>query len=579
MKRFFFSMMALTAVAVGCTQSALLETPDLLGTEVSFSTYTGRTPVTKAQQIAQPDTDGNMPEGAITLAVAGGFKLYGLLTKEGNTSVIGGMNNVDVTYDNGWNYGRLVYWPDASSESTMSFVAYSRNAVEKGSIKPDHNNIKEDLKFTVKEDVDDQVDFLATAYQEGCSLNTNTDGNVTLQFQHLLSRIGFKVETTTDASVTIKNLSFSGRMFSQGTLNLTLAKGSDVPELVGTAKKDQTYKFLEDASVEISGAKSSAKRVSRGGSDFLMILPHTVAQGDYHVINVEYKVGNGKFREAFVELEPGFDFKQGKAYEFILKISTSAIKFVIDETPWNDPNESATTYPIEPSPDEPVYYGVAKSISTDSAVIPVTVNHEGLEEVGVLYRKSNEPSWRGPITIDKESGEYQKKTYEVTLSRLESNTEYEYRAYSKKTAESDVVYSPVNEEEAPFFFTKASVDFGELVNTDNPDEDDVKEHTANVSGTCSDYADGNIVEWGFCWMRGKGNPTINDEVANNENASITIDDDGNFSYTITELESNTLYSCRSYVKNSAGDVSYSTTAEFTTRFVFEDEDDTGSGWN
>ena len=572
-------MMALTAVAIGCTQSALLETPDLLGTEVSFSTYTGRTPVTKAQQIAQPDTDGNMPEGAITLAAAGGFNLYGLLTKEGNTSVIGGMNNVKVTYDNGWKYGNLVYWPDASSESTMSFVAYSHNAVEKGSIDENKVSISK-IEFTVKENVDDQVDFLATAYQEGCSLNTNTDGNVTLQFQHLLSRIGFKVETTTDASVTIKNLSFSGRMFSQGTLNLTLAKGSDVPELVGTAKKDQTYKFLEDASVEISGAKSSAKRVSRGGSDFLMILPHTVAQGDYHVINVEYKVGNGKFREAFVELEPGFDFKQGKAYEFILKISTSAIKFEIDETPWNDPNESDTTdpYPIEPSPDEPVYYGVAKSISTNSAVIPVTVNHEGLEEVGVLYRKSNETSWGTPITIAKESGEYQKKTYEVTLSGLESNTEYEYRAYSKKTAESDVVYSPVNEEEAPFFRTKA------IVETSVPTTENISHTKVTLTGRLKSD-DGsiveyeNIVEYGFYLMKNRVVPSAD---VYDHHLAITSDKvtGGTFSGTIEGLSSDTIYTFRAYVKNDAGETSYSTDDTwFRTKWSYDVSDDTGAGFN
>ena len=51
MKRFFFSLIALSAAAIGCTQSALLETPDQFGTEITFSPYTGRTPVTKATSV------------------------------------------------------------------------------------------------------------------------------------------------------------------------------------------------------------------------------------------------------------------------------------------------------------------------------------------------------------------------------------------------------------------------------------------------------------------------------------------------------------------------------------------------
>ena len=73
MKRFFFSLIALAAVAASCTQSALVETPDLFGTEVSFSPYTGRTPVTKATQIADADA----------LNADGGFNILCYLNKGG----------------------------------------------------------------------------------------------------------------------------------------------------------------------------------------------------------------------------------------------------------------------------------------------------------------------------------------------------------------------------------------------------------------------------------------------------------------------------------------------------------------
>ncbi|MBR5141512.1 MAG: hypothetical protein IKW55_03435, partial [Bacteroidales bacterium] len=132
MKRFFFSLIALSAAAVGYTQSALLETPENFNQEVSFSPYTGRTPVTKASTIAQPDAEGIMSEEAITLADDGGFNVFGFLTNEdGNTTILDAMNNEHVFMGaNGWTYDGLVYWPDKASKSTMSFVAYSNNAVD-----------------------------------------------------------------------------------------------------------------------------------------------------------------------------------------------------------------------------------------------------------------------------------------------------------------------------------------------------------------------------------------------------------------------------------------------------------------
>ena len=75
MKRFFFSLIALSAAVVGCTQSALLESPEIFNQEVSFSPYTGRTPVTKATDIV----------GKTGLASAGGFQVYCFLDKKNSS--------------------------------------------------------------------------------------------------------------------------------------------------------------------------------------------------------------------------------------------------------------------------------------------------------------------------------------------------------------------------------------------------------------------------------------------------------------------------------------------------------------
>ena len=92
--------------------------------------------------------------------------------------------------------------------------------------------------------------------------------------------------------------------------------------------------------------------------------------------------------------------------------------------------------------------------------------------------------------------------------------------------------------------------------------------------------DTDISEFGICWIKGSGTPTVLDNLVTNA----AKDDQGNplinvegtsFSYTITGLDPNTTYTCRAYVKNTDGRVSYSANLAFTTKFAVQEEDNTG----
>ena len=563
MKRFFFSLIALSAAVVGCTQSAMLETPDLGGAAVSFSPYTGRTPVTKATTIAQPDDQGAMPEGSVTLGDAGGFNVFGFLTtddgKTTKTTILDAMNNEHVTYTDadGWTYDGLVYWPDKASTSTMSFVAYSHNAANYITWKGNKTTTEQVLTFEVPEDIDDQVDFLATALQDELSLNNplSAGGTVTLNFHHLLSRIGFKVQTTTSTGVKIKALSLSGRMYVAGELNLKAVKGTEIPvlQVPSTAtKQNPEYHYIreDEAASQISRAKDEAQRVQRDGSEYLMILPHTVRQGDDHFINVTYQVGNGIDREVYVELPPDFEFKPGKAYEFILKISTSSISFKVEENGWNNVSESGTTYPIEPSPQESIILGVANSITGNSAVIPITINEEDFDEIGVNFKKTSDTEWNSMV-LQKNNNKYPS---ELTIQGLESHTKYEYRAYSKSGDE--VIYYPNND--YPTFTTQAVVSLTINGYTTG---------TASVTGVCTDSG---IIEYGFCWSKDSASPSVLDNTISVSASS------GSFNYTIPGLDSYTVYYCCAYVKDAEGNIYYSSVQDFRTEFAVEDGNNTNS---
>lgn len=51
MKKLIYSVIAFAAVAVGCTKSEMIETPDFGGQAITFDTYIGKVPTTKAQSV------------------------------------------------------------------------------------------------------------------------------------------------------------------------------------------------------------------------------------------------------------------------------------------------------------------------------------------------------------------------------------------------------------------------------------------------------------------------------------------------------------------------------------------------
>ncbi len=572
MKRFFFSLTALAAVLVGCTQSAVLETPDLENIEISFNPYTGRTPVTKATEIASPTALGN----------AGGFNLYGTSTTLNGTTTTTKVyiNDKHVNYvpeSESWAYdqGTAVYWPPKTSTTTLSMAAYSANAylgVDKTASTSDdpsftwlNNTDKKAFRFEVPAAIGNQVDLLATSFQGDLSLN-NTEkvdnGKVNLIFHHLLSRIGFQLKTIgPERRVVIKSLSFSGRMYTEGILDLTSAKESEIPALTQTTpqevepinKKSITYNYIASPATFATGA-SDATSIS--SSNYLMIMPHAIQPGDDHYIDVTYTIGDSSDKRSRIELPVGLEFLPGKAYEFILELSTSAITFnvEIEETGWDEPSDGNTiTRPVTPTPqDDITLFGTIAT--TNSATFALTVNKVGFDEVGVACRVfESEVEWED-ATLTAHTSATSKGTYEVVINSLSPNTTYEYCAYSK-IGNNYTYYS----DECPKFTTYASVTLNTIT------EADITFDGATLSATCSQTMD----EYGFCWVKGTKTPTIADSIA-----EVTA---SAFNYTITGLESYTSYTVCAYVKNTtAGIVSYSTPQTFRTKFSVSDADYSGA---
>lgn len=560
MKRFFFSLIALSAAAIGCTQSALVEAPDLLGTEISFSPYTGRTPVTKASSIAQPDDQGNLPAGVVTLAASGGFNIFCYLNNDTEEPYMNGRLVTSSDQGATWSYGSpVLYWPDPSSPSTLSFVAYSANASDYLT----NNDTGTSFTFTVPEDVENQVDLLATALQKDLTLNNTPSGSVSLHFKHLLSRVGFKVKATKENNrdITISALTFSGTMPVSGSLNFLAAEGSATPKLaVSTSESLTTYDFLSDP-VEFASDTDPVQVVDDENGTYMMIMPHKVTRTFDHKISVTYQVtGMQNPKTAVVDLPSGFEFKPNTAYEFILSIATSAISFSVEETDWTNDTNVSENYPLEPVLPDPVEVNGVK-VSRTTATVILNVTNDEFDEVGVVYMPSSSQNWDAATT--KSTTVSRAGTYELNIDGLAPDTEYICRAFSKIGNET-VIYG--SETEYKVFRTQGAVAMEPI------DNNNIMTYTATVSATYVGELS-TITEQGFCLSEGNETPNLSNSVKLDGSPAEA------FSVTFTGLKPITDYSCCAYVKNNKGVVTYSEPVKFTTAPNLGPEPGTDSGSN
>ncbi len=590
MKRFFFSLIALSAAAIGCTQSAMLETPDLGGMEVSFSPYTGRTPESKATSI----------ENVAGLANGGGFNVYCFLNQEGKEPTVYLDNEKVESKDNGstWAYTNLIYWPTAEG-SSLDFVAYSTNGVGKGL------EVSEDgFTFTVANDIANQIDLLATAYQAG---NTLAGGSsVTLKFYHLLSRVGFKIQasqTDDNRKIKITNLALKGKMPKVGTLTFAdfTATGSESVSPVlspSTAAKDYNpdgYTLI--SSPIVFDSNTNVTNIDLGTSGrYLMIMPHRNDDDD-HYIKVTYAIGtetDGKTiysteKEVELDLPSDFTFVAGRAYEFVLQISTSKLSFEIDEQEWDEDDydndadkDNNQDFPLEPQDQNAVTLGSAYVTSGTDVKIPITVNKESLHSVKIQYIPSDK-TWDGAEEIKEiEVKEYAVgESKEFTSSTFSSNTEYYYRACVKVTESSEeTYYYPAADSKLSF------ITYAQIATPDNATDIEPFKCTLSASYT---YPQGNlnIIAAGFCWNLGEATPTArpykpdgtwNTEVYLNETKQPAVN--GTITVAATQLSDGKKYTYRAYVINERGVISYSETRTFDTPVYIPDangNDDPGTG--
>ena len=384
MKRFFFMTIALAAVAVGCTKSGLIESPQTYETPISFEPYTGKSPVSKATVENE------------TSLKAGGFHVTGfiegadgaIVTAASSTNPTPYYLDKDVVWgtpagasSETWFYNEAKYWPEGEK---LSFVAYGLNVNTggEGTIFDnivDASDYKDYAKFTysVPTVVANQKDLVISPLIVN---KDNTSGTIAVQLYHVLSRVGFKVLPLGNAgvNVVIKSVKLKGDFVEGATFDLTEAVSvSDntvsykkTPESASTAvsydlfgngytkeaeSSTNTHGFVATSVASTSASalpifyncdfelgtsyKPGDEEPTSGASDtdrFMMIMPQTIENAEVEVI---YHLTDDVERVATIPIgdttSKEFTFAAGKAYEFVFTISTVAVGFNVEVNTWD----------------------------------------------------------------------------------------------------------------------------------------------------------------------------------------------------------------------------------------------------
>lgn len=260
-----------------------------------------------------------------------------------------------------WAYSPLKYWPNEVADC-LSFFAYAPHTTESnGNIElvSGFNNTSASapiLKYTLAENLANHVDLLwATPVKD--QTNQKITEKVKFTFNHALSRIGFKAvavideingENTGDVdtkdhatevapgtTITIDEIVLTGDFHKGGTLSLI--DGSWTKDAAATktytwgAGQLLTTPVTHEKKVVINDESylTVVPQLTDGNKDLKIKVTYTVTTADAALAGGKSVVTSTVTSDAF-----DFEFKQGFAYNFVLHIGLTSVKFDAEVSAW-----------------------------------------------------------------------------------------------------------------------------------------------------------------------------------------------------------------------------------------------------
>jgi hypothetical protein len=298
---------------------------------------------------------------------ARGFGVFAYYTDNSDyvegTSTPNFMFNQFVRWDgSAWVYSPLKYWPN-DADDRLSFFAYAAHSLNGNvSVATGFNKNTASapaVKYTLANDLTDHVDLMwATPVMN--QTNQAIAGNVKFTFNHALSRIGFKAVAVIDevngdataapdnkdphntavpneTTITIDEIVLTGKFHQGGEMSLVNGEWkTKVPADV------ETYTWGVDELID-NPFVTNKKKVVVDNDHYLTVIPQ-LEDGDkdlkikvtYTVTTTDSKLAGGKsVVKSTVESDAfDFEFKQGFAYNFVLHIGLTSVKFDAEVSAW-----------------------------------------------------------------------------------------------------------------------------------------------------------------------------------------------------------------------------------------------------
>lgn len=347
-KKFFMGIAAMAALTlVSCSSDDLNSLSDNSSKNeaISFDGYLGRSAV------AVNGSRGSVLDKTQLHKSVDGFGVFGNYspTEGGEPSNL--FNNQKVTgdaaADNKWKYDPVKYWP---SQGYIDFWAY---APYDAGTKFTSTSI---VDFTVKDKAADQKDLL------WANATNKTNGTVTFNFAHALSRLGYSVKLKdasyeSVATITLNKITLAGStteptqnaFYIKGTIDLSTGNWS-------TASSNDAKQNFEWFDNKTSGDKtlSNNEVIKNPDNEYLFVIPQDFSTGnanaDQLYVIVEYTVSyNGGVKATApykVSQQLTNNFEKGKAYTINLTIGLTPIEFNAAVTDWVDAKNPINDIPV-----------------------------------------------------------------------------------------------------------------------------------------------------------------------------------------------------------------------------------------
>ncbi len=330
-----FTLAALAAICfASCSKNEVI-VPQTEANEISFASYVGKAPVTKANDISSATDTDLTDNGFVVSAYHTGAQTWENYT--GKTTAPNFMLFEKVSYNTGWSYVNAKYWP-ANETDLITFVAYAPATITESvptvwGEGDDAGKVKfavdgaTDLIWGIKEDCNKNV-------TPGNETNDCADGIVDLQLDHKLCRLKISAYKASNYPHTIKVTKVElGNVFAT-ECSLTVADGSI------TTNEESTKKgYTLTAETELTGTAltttetlQSREGVDGANSTMLILAPQivtipvTVTYTTQDSLEGAPEVTNEKTANVDITMVSGYE------YDLVLKVSLDKIEFTVVDT-------------------------------------------------------------------------------------------------------------------------------------------------------------------------------------------------------------------------------------------------------